>query len=90
MSRVCVLLRGILFSFLSLYLSVYPSGFVYLYFCAPVKRYGGPIDHYEQFRETGKPVSKQRPVITSPICRTFVDEATTGYDVKGDVARDLH
>jgi len=56
----------------------------------PAERYGAPIDHYEQFRETGRPVSKQRPVITSPICRTLVDEATAGYDVKGDIAADLH
>lgn len=49
----------------------------------------GPIDHYEQFHETGKLVSKQRSVITSPIYRTFVDEATAGYDIKDDVTRDL-
>lgn len=33
---------------------------------------------------------ERRSVITSPIYRTFVDEAITGYDIKDDVARDLY
>lgn len=52
--------------------------------------YRVPIGRYEQFHETGKPVRERRPVITSPIYRTFVDEAIAGYDIKDDVARDLY
>lgn len=48
------------------------------------------MGRYEQFHETGKPVRQRRSVITSPIYRTFVDEAITGYDIKDDVARDLY
>lgn len=32
-------------------------------------------------------LTKQGLVITSPICRTFVDEATVGRDVKDEIAR---
>lgn len=49
-----------------------------------------PISRYELFHKTGKLASKQRPVITSSIYRTFVDEETAGYDIKDDLMREIY
>lgn len=49
-----------------------------------------PIGRYGLFHKTGKPVRASRDVITSPIYRTFVDEATVGYDIKDDLVREVY